>query len=183
MERFFTDYGEKSGYKGPEEAGTGIIPKMVYVGNMSFSTTEEQIYEAFSHAGNVKKIIMGLDKNTYTPCGFCFVEYISNSGAEAARRLLHKSVLDEREINVDLEFNFTEGRQYGRGQDGRQRSDQRRAWRDRDRGDSVRLAEERGKNFAYGEPYRRAVAVRRGRQSQQFRRFLSSKPGQGNEAR
>ncbi|KAI0493137.1 hypothetical protein KFK09_027413 [Dendrobium nobile] len=45
----------------------------VYIGNLSFYTTEEQVYELFSRAGEIKKIIMGLDKNSKTPCGFCFV--------------------------------------------------------------------------------------------------------------
>jgi hypothetical protein len=49
----------------------------VYVGNLSFYTTEEQIYEVFSRTGELKKITMGLDKNTKTPCGFCFVLYVS----------------------------------------------------------------------------------------------------------
>lgn len=44
---------------------------------MSFYTTEEQVYELFSRAGEIKKIIMGLDKNTKTPCGFCFVLWVS----------------------------------------------------------------------------------------------------------
>lgn len=47
----------------------------VYVGNMSFYTTEEQAYELFSRAGEIRKIIMGLDKNSKTPCGFCFILY------------------------------------------------------------------------------------------------------------
>ena len=47
----------------------------LYVGNLSFYTTEEQIWELFSRAGDVKRIVMGLDKNKKTPCGFCFVEY------------------------------------------------------------------------------------------------------------
>jgi len=46
----------------------------LYVGNLSFYTTEEQIYEIFSKCGEIKRIIMGLDRNTKTPCGFCFVE-------------------------------------------------------------------------------------------------------------
>lgn len=46
----------------------------VYVGNLSFFTTEEQILELFSRTGDVKRIIMGLDRNNKTPCGFCFVE-------------------------------------------------------------------------------------------------------------
>ena len=47
----------------------------LYVGNLSFYTTEEQIWELFSRAGDVKRIVMGLDKHKKTPCGFCFVEY------------------------------------------------------------------------------------------------------------
>jgi nuclear cap-binding protein subunit 2 len=45
----------------------------VYVGNLTFFTSEEQIYEAFSKCGEIKKVIMGLDKLRRTPCGFCFV--------------------------------------------------------------------------------------------------------------
>ena len=51
----------------------------LYVGNLSFYTTEEQLYELFGRAGDVKKIIMGLDKFKKTPCGFCFVEYFTRS--------------------------------------------------------------------------------------------------------
>lgn len=40
-------------------------------------TTEEQIYELFSRVGGVKRIIMGLDRNNKTPCGFCFVESVA----------------------------------------------------------------------------------------------------------
>lgn len=47
----------------------------LYVGNLSFYTTEEQIHELFSKCGDVKRIVMGLDKVKKTPCGFCFVEY------------------------------------------------------------------------------------------------------------
>ena len=47
----------------------------VYVGNLSFFTKEEQIMELFSRAGDVRKIIMGIDKEYRKPCGFCFVEF------------------------------------------------------------------------------------------------------------
>ena len=46
----------------------------LYVGNLSFFTTEEQLYELFSKCGDIKRIIMGLDAVQKTPCGFCFVE-------------------------------------------------------------------------------------------------------------
>ena len=46
----------------------GVICRLIY-------TTEEQIHELFSRAGDLKRIIMGLDKIKKTPCGFCFIEY------------------------------------------------------------------------------------------------------------
>lgn len=46
----------------------------LYVGNLSYYTTEEQIYELFGKCGDIKRVVMGLDKNKKTPCGFCFVE-------------------------------------------------------------------------------------------------------------
>lgn len=46
----------------------------VYIGNLAFFTTEEQIWELFSKIGEIKRIIMGLDSVKKTPCGFCFVE-------------------------------------------------------------------------------------------------------------
>lgn len=47
------------------------------MGNLSFYTTEEQIHELFGKSGDIKKVIMGLDKVKKTACGFCFVEYPS----------------------------------------------------------------------------------------------------------
>ena len=52
-----------------------LVSTTLYVGNMSFYTSEEQIHELFSRCGDVKRIVMGLDKYKKTPCGFCFVEY------------------------------------------------------------------------------------------------------------
>lgn len=48
----------------------------LYVGNLSFYTTEEQIHELFSRAGDVKRIIMGLDKTTKTPCKSSFENFL-----------------------------------------------------------------------------------------------------------
>ncbi|CAN0913639.1 Nuclear cap-binding protein subunit 2 [Linum grandiflorum] len=92
----------------------------VYIGNMSFYTTEEQVYELFTRAGEVKKIIMGLDKNTKTPCGFCFVLYYSREDTEDAVKYVSGTILDDRPIRVDFDWGFQEGRQWGRGRSGGQ---------------------------------------------------------------
>ena len=63
---------------------------------------------------------MGLDKFQKTPCGFCFVEYYSPDDTEAACRYLNNLRLDDRQIRLDRDPGFVEGRQYGRGKSGGQ---------------------------------------------------------------
>lgn len=96
----------------------------LYVGNLSFYTFESKIYNLFSQCGLVKKIIMGLNKNTKFPCGFCFVEFYIRDHADKAVKLLNFSKLDDREIRVDWDIGFEEGRQYGRGFSGSQKRDE-----------------------------------------------------------
>ena len=92
----------------------------LYVGNLSFYTTEEQIYELFSKCGDIRRIIMGLDKYKKTPCGFCFVEYYQRIDAENCMRYINGTRLDDRIIRTDWDAGFIEGRQYGRGKTGGQ---------------------------------------------------------------
>lgn len=90
----------------------------------SFFTAEEQIYELFSKAGLVKRIVMGLDRFNKTPCGFCFVEYETHQDALYGLRYLNQTKLDDRVIKVDLDPGFKEGRQFGRGASGGQVQDE-----------------------------------------------------------
>lgn len=106
----------------------------LYVGNLSFYTTEEQVFELFSKAGEIKRIVMGLDKFKKTPCGFCFVEYFTRKDAEASVRHLSGVKLDERFIRVDYDVGFSPGRQYGRGRSGGQVRDEYRTDYDPGRG-------------------------------------------------
>ncbi|VDO28279.1 unnamed protein product [Haemonchus placei] len=92
----------------------------VYVGNLSYNVTEDQLYELFGRAGEVKRVIMGLDRFKKTPCGFCFVIYYTHSDAYNAIRFLHDTLLGGRPIRVDWDAGFKEGRQYGRGMHGGQ---------------------------------------------------------------
>lgn len=93
-------------------------------GNLSFFTREEQIYEVFSKAGHISKVIMGLDRERKTPCGFCFVIYYTRSDSEKCVRYLNGTILDERPIRVDHDWGFVDGRQWGRGKSGGQVRDE-----------------------------------------------------------
>ncbi|OGM44934.1 nuclear cap-binding protein subunit 2 [Aspergillus bombycis] len=106
----------------------------LYVGNLSFYTTEEQIHELFSKCGEVKRLVMGLDRYTKTPCGFCFVEYYTHQDALDCLKYVGGTKLDERIIRTDLDPGFEEGRQYGRGKSGGQVRDEYREEYDPGRG-------------------------------------------------
>lgn len=106
----------------------------LYVGNLSFFTTEEQIYELFSKCGEIKRLVMGLDRFNKTPCGFCFVEYYTHQDALDCMKFIGGTKLDERVIRTDLDPGFEEGRQYGRGKSGGQVRDEYRDDYDEGRG-------------------------------------------------
>ncbi|KAM0821433.1 hypothetical protein ACQ4PT_032354 [Festuca glaucescens] len=141
MASLFKDPSKLSVYRDRRFPGTQedfeaalLASLTVYVGNMSFYSTEEQAYELFSRAGEIKKIIMGLDKNTKTPCGFCFVLYYSREDAEDAVKYISGTMLDDRPIRVDFDWGFQEGRQWGRGRSGGQVRDEYRTDYDPGRG-------------------------------------------------
>eukprot|EP00088_Acartia_fossae_P044837 TRINITY_DN4785_c0_g1_i2.p1 TRINITY_DN4785_c0_g1~~TRINITY_DN4785_c0_g1_i2.p1 ORF type:complete len:154 (-),score=23.20 TRINITY_DN4785_c0_g1_i2:470-931(-) len=115
----------------------------LYVGNMSFYTTEEQLYELFSKCGEVKKVIMGLDKFKRTPCGFCFVEYYERADAELSMRYINGTRLDDRIIRTDWDAGFIEGRQYGRGKSGGQVRDEYRTDFDSGRGGYGKIVQQK----------------------------------------
>ncbi|KAL2123364.1 hypothetical protein VTJ04DRAFT_3819 [Mycothermus thermophilus] len=118
----------------------------LYVGNLSFYTTEEQVYELFSKCGEIKRLIMGLDRFQKTPCGFCFVEYYTHQDALDCMKYIGGTKLDERIIRTDLDPGFTEGRQYGRGKSGGQVRDEYREDYDEGRGGlgrAIQLAKQR----------------------------------------
>lgn len=112
----------------------------LYIGNLSFYTTEEQMYELFARVtnvpggGGIKRIIMGLDRNTKTPCGFAFVEFYTHEEAVDCMRFVSGTKLDERVIRCDLDPGYRDGRQYGRGRSGGQVRDEYRQEYDAGRG-------------------------------------------------
>ncbi len=109
----------------------------------SFYTTEEQIHELFSKCGEIKRLIMGLDRFNKTPCGFCFVEYYTHQDALDCMKYIGGTKLDERIIRTDLDPGFQEGRQYGRGKSGGQVRDEYREEYDEGRGGLGRVQAER----------------------------------------
>jgi len=113
-------------YRGSRDERAAKLRKSstMYIGNLSFYTTEEQCLEFFAKCGKVKQVVIGLDRYNLTPCGFGFVEYATRREAESAMHLLNKALLDGMYIRLDWDPGFTEERRYGRGRGGGQVRDE-----------------------------------------------------------
>jgi len=74
----------------------------VYVGNLSWSTTDETLRHAFSEFGSVLDSIVMRDRDTGRSRGFGFVTYGTAQEAETAIQNLHEQELDGRRIKVNL---------------------------------------------------------------------------------
>ena len=72
----------------------------VFVGNLTFNTTEEQLRELFSFIGPVKSVRILNDKETGKPKGFAFVEYWDTNSALSAIKHLDQAELNTRKIKV-----------------------------------------------------------------------------------
>uniref|UniRef100_A0A2S2P4I8 Nuclear cap-binding protein subunit 2 n=1 Tax=Schizaphis graminum TaxID=13262 RepID=A0A2S2P4I8_SCHGA len=86
----------------------------VYVGHLNLLSTEEDVRRLFSEAGKIKTIIMGLDKNTLGPGGFCFIEYETRKETENCMKIMNGAILDGKQLLIDWDAGFIEGRQYRR---------------------------------------------------------------------
>lgn len=76
------------------------MSKKIYVGNISFKTTEGEIKELFSKAGEVESVNLITDQHTGQLKGFGFVEMATEEGAKEAIATLNGTAFMERTISV-----------------------------------------------------------------------------------
>ncbi len=74
----------------------------LYVGNLSYNVSEEQLREIFGQAGEIKEITLILDRDTRRPKGFGFVEMMNQEDAEKAIRMFNDQELDGRRLTVNM---------------------------------------------------------------------------------
>ena len=73
----------------------------IYVGNLSYQTTQEELQEAFSQYGAVERVSIVVDRDTRQPRGFAFVEMTDQSEAENAISQLNGRELNGRALTVN----------------------------------------------------------------------------------
>ena len=87
----------------------------IFVGNLSYQTTQDELFSAFSAYGNVERVSIVTDRDSGQPRGFAFVEMTESRDAEAAIAQLNGAQLNGRALNVNEARPKSEGGGGGRG--------------------------------------------------------------------
>ena len=74
----------------------------IFVGNLSFRTTQEEIHQIFANYGAVERVNLVTDRDSGQSRGFAFVEMTNANEAEAAINALNGTELHGRNINVNV---------------------------------------------------------------------------------
>lgn len=77
------------------------MSKKIYIGNLSFSTTDAELRRLFEQHGAVESVNVIMDRETGRPRGFAFVEMSDPSSAAAAIQVLNGRELDGRSLRVN----------------------------------------------------------------------------------
>jgi cold-inducible RNA-binding protein len=86
----------------------------IYVGNLSYETTESDLKELFAQAGTVASAMLIKDRDSGQSKGFAFLEMSNQAEAEKAIQMFNGKSLGNRELKVNL-ARPREERGYGRG--------------------------------------------------------------------
>ncbi|MEN6498786.1 MAG: RNA-binding protein [Thermoguttaceae bacterium] len=90
-----------------------------YVGNLAYTTTEEDLRQAFAEYGNVSKVNVVMDRETNRPRGFAFVEMVDGKEAATAIQELNLKEINGRAITVNEARPKTDRPRRGGGGGGR----------------------------------------------------------------
>ncbi|MBN1137310.1 MAG: RNA-binding protein [Anaerolineae bacterium] len=77
------------------------MDKKLYVGNLSYNTTDEKLRSLFAEYGEIESINVITDRETGRPRGFAFVEMATQQAAEASISGLDGKMVDDRQIKVN----------------------------------------------------------------------------------
>ena len=90
----------------------------IYVGNMSFKTTEDTLRDLFGQHGTVDEVALVNDRETGRPRGFAFVTMSNDDEARAAIDAINGQDFEGRALNVNEARPKTEGGGGGGGRGG-----------------------------------------------------------------
>jgi RNA recognition motif-containing protein len=74
----------------------------LYVGNLSYSTSEDELRTLFAQAGNVTSVAVIKDRDTGSSKGFAFIEMTTQAEAQSAITMFNNYQLGERPLTVNM---------------------------------------------------------------------------------
>ena len=77
------------------------MSQKLYVGNLSYGTSEAQVRDLFAQVGDVKAVTLITDRETGRAKGFGFVEMHSTEQAQEAIKRFNSYTLDDRSLTVN----------------------------------------------------------------------------------
>lgn len=77
------------------------MSQKLYVGNLSYSTTETTLRTMFAEFGEIVSVNLIMDRDTGRPKGFAFVEMAAEQDANKAVSALNGKTVDDRQIKVE----------------------------------------------------------------------------------
>src|SRR5215831_1394373 len=87
--------------KGSQSKRKSSMSTKLFVGNLSFNTTENQLQDLFAAHGNVIEVDLIMDRFSGRPRGFAFVTMENKEGADAAIQALNGKSVDGRALTVN----------------------------------------------------------------------------------
>ncbi len=87
----------------------------LYVGNLPYTVSEDDLRELFAQAGEVKEVTLIKDRDTHRPKGFGFVEMMNQADAEKAIQMFNDQEMDGRRMTVNIARPREERPSGGRG--------------------------------------------------------------------
>lgn len=79
-----------------------MAEKKLYVGNLSYSMTEQDLRDLFSQAGEIQDVMLIVDRDTRRSKGFGFVEFVTDADAQKAIDMFHDQEYQGRRLTVNV---------------------------------------------------------------------------------
>jgi RNA recognition motif-containing protein len=96
-----TAFAFRGGSPSSGHNGGRRIPNKVFVGNLSFDVTREELLEAFSGAGRVVDAKVPTDRETGRPRGFAFIEFETDEAAQRCIETMNGRELRGRAMRIN----------------------------------------------------------------------------------
>jgi len=99
------------------ESREDVDARSIFVGNVDYSATPEEIQSHFASCGSINRVTILLDKHTGQPKGYAYVEFAEPSMVEHALHM-NGSTFHSRELKVTTKRTNLPGMNRGRGRGG-----------------------------------------------------------------